>query len=83
MRKQKKNSKIRQIQGEPGDGGGADDFTGGINTEVENPIPVIRKVRKMGLLDLVVPAEKGISDSSVNKKYLASGRKLQTGLKWY
>lgn len=66
--------------GEPGDGGDADDFTGGINTEVENPIPVIRKVRKMGLLDLVVPAEKGISDSSVNKKYLASGRKLQTGL---
>ena len=54
--------------GEPGDGGDADDFTGGINTEVENPIPVIRKVRKMGLMDLVVPAEKGISDSSVNKK---------------
>lgn len=66
--------------GEFGDGGSVEDFTGGVNTEVENPIPVIRKVRKMGLLDLVVPAEKGISDASVNKKMLASERKLQSGL---
>lgn len=66
--------------GEFGDGGSVDDFTGGVNTEVENPIPVIRKVRKMGLLDIVIPTEKGISDAFVNKKELASGRKLQTGM---
>ena len=66
--------------GEFGDGGSVDDFTGGVNTEVENPIPVIRKVRKMGLLDIVIPTEKGISDVFVNKKELASGRKLQTGM---
>lgn len=53
--------------GEFGDGGSVDDFTGGVNTEVENPIPVIRKVRKMGLLDIVIPTEKGISDAFVNK----------------
>lgn len=82
-RKSEEAEKEQQNQtdsGEFGDGGSADDFTGGVNTEVENPIPVIRKVRKMGLLDLVVPAEKGISDASVNKKTLASERTLQTGL---
>ena len=79
-KKSEEAEKDQQDQTGFGDGGNADDFTGGVNTEVENPIPVIRKVRKMGLLDLVVPAEKGISDASVNKKTLASGRKLQAGM---
>ena len=47
---------------------------------VENPIPIIRRVRKMGLLDLVVPSERGISDAVTDRKSLTSGRKLQTGL---
>lgn len=34
----------------------------------------------MGLLDLVVPAERGISDASTDRRTLASGRKLQTGM---
>lgn len=67
-------------QGDFGDGGSGDDFTGGADTTVENPIPVIRRVRKMGLLDLVVPAERGISDASTDRRTLASGRKLQTGM---
>ena len=61
-------------------GGSAEDFSDGVKTEVENPIPVIRRVRKMGLLDLVVPAERGISDIVVDKRALASGRRLQTGM---
>ena len=47
--------------------------------KVENPIPVIRKLRWMGILDLVLPAEKNISDKSVKKKALLSGRKLEQG----
>ena len=34
----------------------------------------------MGLLDLVVPSERGISDAVTDRKSLTSGRKLQTGL---
>ena len=48
--------------------------------KVENPIPVIRKVRKMGLLDLVLPPGKEVSDKKVKTKELVSGRKLETGL---
>ena len=48
--------------------------------KVENPIPVIRKVRKMGLLDLVLPFAKEVSDKKVKTKELVSGRKLETGL---
>ena len=63
-----------------GDGGNGEDFSGGVNKEVENPIPVIRRVRKMGLLDLVIPAEYGISDAVTDKRILASGRNLQKGM---
>ena len=48
--------------------------------KVENPIPTIRKVRKMGLLDLVVPASKGISDQKISHGDLLSGRTLQQGM---
>ena len=34
----------------------------------------------MGLLDLLVPSERGISDAVTDRKSLTSGRKLQTGL---
>ena len=33
--------------------------------KIENPIPVLKAIRKMSLLDLVVPAEKGISENCV------------------
>ena len=48
--------------------------------KVENPIPVIRRVRKMGLLDLVLPPGKEVSDKKVKANELVSGRKLETGL---
>lgn len=69
-----------------------DDFSGGevpaedsfsdgsADTQVVNPIPVLKRIRKMGLLDLVVPAEKGISENQVRKEELLSGRKIQQGM---
>ena len=67
----KNNQENQKDQGDFGDGGSGEDFTGGADTTVENPIPVIRRVRKMGLLDLVVPAERGISDASTDRRTLA------------
>ena len=76
----KKEQEERKDQGDFGTGDGGEDFTGGVDKKVENPIPIIRRVRKMGLLDLVVPSDRGISDAVTDRKTLASGRKLQTGL---
>lgn len=76
-RKEQENKKNEDDFSDVGSG---DDFSDGIETEVENPIPVIRRVRKMGLLNLVVPAERGISDAAVNKKTLISSRRIQTGM---
>lgn len=47
--------------------------------KVENPIPAIRRIRWMGILDLVLPAGTEISNKKVKKKELVSGRKLETG----
>ena len=76
----KKEQEQQKKQGDFSDAGNGDDFTGGVDESVENPIPIIRRVRKMGLLDLVVPSERGISDAVTDRKSLTSGRKLQTGL---
>ena len=48
-------------------------------SKVENPIPTIRKIRWMSILDLVLPVGKEVSDKKVKKKNLVSGRKLETG----
>ena len=48
--------------------------------KVKNPIPVIRKIRWKGILDLVLPANKAVSDKEVKKKELVSGRVLENGL---
>ena len=48
--------------------------------KIENPIPVLKAIRKMSLLDLVVPAEKGISENCVSKSELLSGRDLEKGM---
>ena len=47
---------------------------------VENPIPVIRRIRNMSILDLVVPSGSGISDRQVEKRTLLSGRNRQQGM---
>ena len=48
--------------------------------KIENPIPVLKAIRKMSLLDLVVPAEKGISENCVSKSELLSGRDPEKGM---
>ena len=48
--------------------------------QVINPIPVIQRIRQMGLLGLVVPASKGISDRQVYAGELLSGRDRQQGM---
>ena len=49
-------------------------------TPVENPIPVIRRLRNMSILDLVVPADRGVSDGSIDRELLLSGREKQQGM---
>ena len=44
---------------------------------VTNPIPIIKQIRKMGLLDLVVPADQGISENQISLSNLVSHRQLQ------
>ena len=45
-----------------------------------NPIPVLKRIRKMGLLDLIVPAQKGISEKTVKSTGLLSGRRTEKGM---
>lgn len=47
---------------------------------VTNPITVIKRIMKMGILELVLPSKKGLSEAEVNRKELVSGRKLQQGI---
>lgn len=47
---------------------------------VENPITVIRRIMKMGILELVIPPGSEISSKTTDKGGLVSGRTLQTGL---
>lgn len=64
-----------------GDSSSGGEFSDGQFTEdVVNPIPILKRIRKMSLLDLVVPAEKGISEKTVDKDKLLSGRKIQEGM---
>lgn len=47
--------------------------------KVVNPITIIRKIMKMGLLELLVPGGDKVSTLKVDKKTLVSGRSLQKG----
>ncbi|MCF0134431.1 MAG: hypothetical protein HUJ72_11245 [Blautia sp.] len=47
---------------------------------VENPIPAIKKARRRSILDLVLSSARDISDRSVDKHSLVSGRSLQQGM---
>lgn len=67
--------------GDFGDGAVEDGFSDGeAKPQVVNPIPVIQRIRGMGLLDLIVPASKGISDQQINRGELLSGRSIQQGM---
>lgn len=48
--------------------------------KVVNPISVIRRIRKMGILELVIPAGGGVSEKETDKGNLVSGRELQQGM---
>ena len=48
--------------------------------KVENPIPIIRRIRWMGILDVVLPADAEVSNRKIKKRELVSGRTLKTGL---
>lgn len=48
--------------------------------EAVNPISTIRRIRKMGILELVIPGGRGVSEKEVSKGSLVSGRALQTGM---
>lgn len=47
---------------------------------VKNPIATIKRIMKMGILELVIPPGKGISDTKIDKNTLVSGRRLQQGM---
>jgi hypothetical protein len=47
---------------------------------VNNPITVIKRIRQMGILELVIPGGKNVSGNTVEKATLVSGRTLQQGM---
>ena len=83
---QNSEAAAQQQETEPGETGGEDfssgeEFSDGKPPEkVANPIPVLKRIRRMSLLDLIVPAEKGISDKQADSAALLSRRKLQKGM---
>lgn len=68
-------------QGGTAGGGEENGFTDGeTKPQVINPIPVIQRIRKMGILDLVLPSSSGISDAEVSGGELLSGREQEKGM---
>lgn len=47
---------------------------------VNNPITVIKRIMKMGVLELVLPSGRGISTHTASRNTLVSGRQLQQGM---
>lgn len=82
---EEKRAQEQQSQGEEFTDGGSSEAEGFGGTElvpvtVQNPIPVIQRIRWMDLLDLVLPPDRGRSDKKIEKKELVSGRTLEQGL---
>ena len=61
------------------DTGGGSSFSGSDDPHVENPITVIQRIRRMGLLQLVLPPGRSVSDKQISRRSLLSGRTLQKG----
>lgn len=73
----------RQQEGDhvPENGGSAADFGDGYQVNnVENPIPAIKRIRNMGLLELVLPADRGYSENQTQESELLSGREKERGM---
>lgn len=75
-----KSQEAEEASRQDGAAGGEEFTDGEIKPQVVNPIPVIQRIRKMGLLDLVVPSSIGISDAEVTSGDLVSGRELEQGM---
>ena len=61
-------------------GDAEDEFSDGESNDAKNPIPAIKKIRTMSILDLVVPPAKGISDVQISTKDFVSKRNIQKGM---
>ena len=48
--------------------------------QTDNPISIIKRIMKMGILELVLPPGREISTRTVNKDTMVSGRQLQQGM---
>lgn len=48
--------------------------------KVENPIPVIREIRRRGILELVLPEGRGISRNTIQPASMVSRRSLEQGM---
>lgn len=72
---QKKQEANSEFSEELGDGSQKEDNTGTQVVQADNPIPSIRRIRWMGILDLLLPPGQQVSDKEVSKRKLVSGRK--------
>lgn len=82
---EEKRAQEQQSQSEEFTDGGSSEEAGFGGTElvpvtVQNPIPVIQRIRWMSLLDLVLPPDRSRSDKKIQKNELVSGRELEQGL---
>ena len=48
--------------------------------QADNPISIIKRIMKMGILELVLPPGREISTRTVSKDTMVSGRQLQQGM---
>lgn len=60
-----------------------DNVTAPPTQKVVNPISIIRRIRKMGILELVIPGNKGVSDGQIQAGSLLSQREKQRGMPMY
>lgn len=77
---QKKQEANSEFSEELGDGSQKEDNTGTQVVQADNPIPSIRRIRWMGILDLLLPPGQQVSDKEVSKRKLVSGREIQSGM---
>lgn len=66
--------------GKTGQNAGGGGFSDGTSGKVINPVTVIQRIRKRGILELVLSGGREISGNSVDKSVLVSGRRLQSGM---
>ena len=51
-----------------------------VQKPVDNPITIIKRIMKMGVLELILPSGRSLSTREINKNMLVSGRTLQQGM---